>query len=228
MRQSKYSISEYWTNKITQVEECFWNGLFENKPIRKESFILNPVILNSYSNQAETAWVVYPSLHSLLGFLQYIYLPTAFIGLIKGNDSDYEYYFEEELGEVLNSFKETFDENEGLLIKMEEFYYQIKSFWLEDESTCLQKLKEWTLKFNEDWVDKEGVVLSLNLFKSPEEAANFIVVSYEEGLGIDSLEDEIGLSKNEFLQLADSEIYENDFMKRKFTDILTNQLKTTF
>ena len=35
-------------------------------------------------------------------------------------------------------------------------------------------------------------------------------------------------STNEFLQLASDDIYQNDFLKRKFTDILTNRLPVAF
>ena len=53
-------------------------------------------------------------------------------------------------------------------------------------------------------------------------------IKLEEGLGIESLEDDIGLTKNEFLQLASNDIYQNDFLRRKFTDILTNRLPVAY
>ncbi len=44
MKQSKYALPEFWKTKTKQ--EPLWHGLFENKPIERNSFIISPVILN--------------------------------------------------------------------------------------------------------------------------------------------------------------------------------------
>jgi hypothetical protein len=111
---------------------------------------------------------------------------------------------------------------------MESFYFELNDLWDDDNHTCLEKLKNWTIGFNEDWEETRGVSWSFQVFASPKEVAHFIIETYEEDLGIESLEDDIGLSKSEFIQLASDDIYQNDFMKRKFTDILTNRLKVAF
>ena len=51
MKQSKYDISE------------FWSGLLENQAITQDSVIITPVILNSNSDQAESAWLFILILH---------------------------------------------------------------------------------------------------------------------------------------------------------------------
>ena len=226
MKQSKYNISEYWRTKISQNEK-FWSGLLENQAITQDSVIITPVILNSNSDQAESAWAVYPNPQSVLGFFKYIYLPTACIGLIK-KDIDYQYYFQENLQEVLNEYRGQYPNKLNLINKMESFYFELNDLWNDDNHTCLEKLKNWTIGFNEDWEETRGVSFSFQVFASPKEAAHFIVATYEEDLGIESLEDDIGLSKSEFLELASDDIYQKDFMKRKFTDILTNRLKVIF
>ncbi|WP_075980803.1 hypothetical protein [Bacillus massilinigeriensis] len=43
-----------------------------------------------------------------------------------------------------------------------------------------------------------------------------------------SQEEEMGLTKNEFLELASDDIYQNNFLKRKVTGILTNRLNVAF
>lgn len=226
MKQSKYSISDYWRAKISQ-NEIFWSGLFENQPISRDSVIISPVILNSYSNQDEVAWAVYPNVKSVVGFLKFIYLPTAFIGFIL-EEIDSRYYFQDDLDAVLDAYKEEYPEKINLITKMEQFYYRLEELWEKDDATCLEELKRWTDSFNENWEESRGVSLTFNVFGSPKEAAEFIIQTYEEDLGIESLEDDIGLTKNEFLQLASDDIYQNDFLKRKFTDILTNRLKVAF
>jgi len=226
MKQSKYSIFDYWRTKLNQ-NELFWSGLFENQPIGRDSVIISPVILNSYSNQAEVAWAVYPNVKSVIGFLKFIYLPTAFIGFIQ-KETEYLYYFQEDLDDVLDEYKEKYPEKIDLITKMEHFYYHLEELWGKDDASCLEGLKQWTNGFNENWEESVGVSLTFHVFRSPKEAADYIVKTYEEDLGIESLEDDIGLTKNEFLQLASDDIYQNDFLKRKFADILTNRLTVAF
>ena len=227
MRKSKYSISEYWRNKISQNEK-FWYGLFNKQSINHDSIIISPVILNSYSNQAEDGWAVYPNVQSVLGFLQYIYLPTAFTGIIKGENMDYPYYFQEDLGENLYEYKETYPEKVQLIEKMENLFYDLITLWDHDHDHSLEMLKQWTQDFNRDWEESKYISCSFHVFGAPKEAADFIVAVYEEDLDIKFFEDEIGLSKDEFLQLASDDLYQNDFLKRKFTDILTNRLSVAF
>lgn len=110
---------------------------------------------------------------------------------------------------------------------MEEYFFEINNI-SRSNGLCIEDLQKWTLSFNENWEDKRGISLSVNVFSSPKETVNFIIASYEEDLGIESLEEELGLTKNELLELASDEIYQNQFMKRKFTEIITNRLNVTF
>lgn len=105
MIKSKYVHPDYWRTKISKGE-YFWEGLFDGQPISKDSVIINPVILNSYSNQLDDAWAVYPNVESVIGFLKFIYLPTAFMGLLEEKELEYQYYFQEDLYEVLDDYKE--------------------------------------------------------------------------------------------------------------------------
>src|SRR5690625_1833710 len=88
MKQTKYDLYEFWLNKYENAANL-WSGLFENKPITRDSLIVAPTILNSFSNQAEKSYVVYPNAKSLLGFLTYIYLPTAFDGVFNQEEAKY-------------------------------------------------------------------------------------------------------------------------------------------
>src|SRR5699024_10364124 len=88
MKKSKYQHCDYWIRKI-EKEENIWCVLFENKPINRESIIVAPTILNSYKNQQEDTYVVYPNVNSVLGFLTYIYLSTSFSGVFDHDSADY-------------------------------------------------------------------------------------------------------------------------------------------
>lgn len=70
------------------MKEEILSGLFKNKPIMHESLITTFIILNSFSNQSNTLYEVLTNPKSLLGFLQYIYLPTTFIVVFHHNLED--------------------------------------------------------------------------------------------------------------------------------------------
>ncbi len=171
MKQSKYSISDYWRTKITQ-SEIFWSGLFENQPIGRDSVIISPVILNSYSNQDEVAWAVYPNVRSVVGFLKFIYLST-FIGFIL-EDIDSRYYFQDDLDDVLDSYKEEYFEKISLITKMEYFYYHLEELWGKDDAACLEELKRWTVSFNENWEESKGVSLTFNVLLHQKRRPNLL------------------------------------------------------
>lgn len=229
MVKSKYLIIDYWQSKISEGTEM-WSGLFDNIPITKDSIIINPVILNSYSNQCEDGWAIYPNVYSVIGFLKFLYLPTAFIRFIK-DDQEYQYYFQDNLDEVLAEYKTEKDIEIKLIEELEQCYVQLLNLCTEDEEVTKKELLIWAGRFNQaSWTTKKYTSYSINIFTSPYNAAQFIVNIYEqdEMLGINALEEEIALSKFEFLQLSGEEIFSNEFLKRKFADILTNRLKVTF
>lgn len=224
MRHSKYSLPAFWKHKINQ-NETFWGGLFENQPIKRSSLIINPVILNPYSDQSEDAWAVYPNPQSIIGYLKYLYLPTAFIGMIE-EEMENRYYFVENLLELLDEMKEENIDKMALIDRMESVYIELDMLWNENDKECLEQLIDWSCQFNEEW-QENGIILSINLFRSPKETMNFIIQSYERIVGIDQLESDLGFTKDELLEIASDNIFHNDFMKRKFADLLTDRLAIT-
>ena len=217
----QYQHYDYWLKRLENNEDL-WSGLFENKPIDRESIIVAPTILNSYKNQHEDAYVVYPDAESVLGFLTYIYLPTAFSGVFDHDSADYI------IGDDLDDFfreQKINNPNKVEMIKhMESLYNDAHALWIHEEGTLLDNFIEWTNRFNEDWLDIKGIGLSFTIFTSPADLANEVIRVYEEDLDIKMLEEDIGITKEEFINLASDDLYANEFMKRKFTEILTNRL----
>lgn len=222
MKPNKYSFPEYWESRVMQ-NVPFWGGLFENKPLTKESLIIQPVILNAYHKQAETNWVIYPNVHSVVGFLTYIYLPTIWNALILQN-KEYRYYFSDHLGEFLERDKELYPEKITCINHLQTFYEKLQKLWDLDEHQCMEQLKRWANEFNKDWEGDPYILHTVHLFKSPKEAVTFIKNVYQKHSTLEELESNLNMSLQEFLKLTSDEIYHNEFMKRKFTDILSNRL----
>ncbi|MCD8509747.1 MAG: hypothetical protein LRY73_07640 [Bacillus sp. (in: Bacteria)] len=208
-----------------------WTGLFENKPITKQSIIINPVILNPYSNQHESGWAIYPNIYSVIGFLTYVYLPTAFIGVVNSDGSSDRYYTEDDLDDLLESYKTEKNIDVNLVDRLIGKYEEVIQLNKGNDEDAVNSLKNWVDEFNKgEWFKKDYTGYTFNIFKTPLEAAQYIIKIYEEeeNLGLDTLEDQIGISRKEFIRLSGDEIYSNEFMRRKFADILTNRLKVAF
>jgi len=225
MKKSKYYYYDYWRKKVENDEEL-WSGLFEKKAIDKESIIIAPSILNAYKNQSESAFIVYPNVKSVLGFLKYIYLPTAFDGIFNHDSTNYL------IGADLDAFFREQKINNPDKVKtikhMESLYTELNNLWDINQDEILEHLIQWTKKFNENWLDINGISISFTIFRSPNELAKEIIKVYEDDLDIEMLEIDLDVNKEEFLMLASDDLYTNEFMKRKFTDILTNRLSITF
>jgi len=225
MKQDKYEIYDYWS-KLTNDGTSLWEGLFNNEPIKRESIFIAPTILNSYKNQKESGFAVYPSAKSVLGFLIYVYLPTAFFSVFEYYD--YNYMISDDLADFFREQKINHPDKIETIRKMESFYEELSTFWSYEEEIVLDKLIQWTEAFNEEWLNMSGIALSFTIFTSPMHLVNEVVKIYEEDLDIKMLEDDLGINKQEFFDLANDEIYTNEFMRRRFTDILTNRLNVTF
>lgn len=226
MRQSKYSFPSFWKQKIEE-NELFWEGLFENKPITPSSVILNPVIVNPFSSQLENSWTVYPNPESVIGYLKFLYLPTAFIGLIE-EKMDNPYYFVEDLQGLLDELKEENLNKMHIISIMERDYLALDDLWDPCESSCLEKLIRWTRKFNDTW-EWHYVSLNIHLFRSPKEAMNYVIEMYDnEYLGLDQLERDVGFTVEQLQEISSEEIFTNEFMKRKFIDLLDNRIELNY
>src|SRR5690625_4397667 len=184
MKPSKYQHYDYWMKRLENSEDL-WSGLFENKPINRESIIVAPTILNSYKNQHEGAYVVYPNLKSVLGFLTYIYLPTVFSGMFDHDSADYI------IGDDLDDFfreQKVNNPNKVEMIKhMESLYNDAFALWDYEEESLLGNFIEWTNRFNEDWLDIKGIGVSFTIFTSPADLANEVIRVYEEDLDMEML-----------------------------------------
>lgn len=226
MNTSKYQLIDYWQHKI-QTGEAFLSGLFEGIPINPASIIIAPTMLHSYRNIEETAFVVYPNPKNILGFLKYLYLPTAFESIFDC-DPESEYYIAEDLTDFFEHQKLKFPNKIALIEKMKTFYYALDSLWDDNDEACTYNLIKWTNDFNENWLDVIGISFTFTIFTSPEVLVNEVIKVYEEDLDIEMLESDLGVTKEEFIAFGGEDIYTSPFMKRKFTEILTNRLSVVF
>jgi len=223
--KSKYEHVDYWINKV-EIEENLWEGLFENKPIKKGSLIVSPVILNSYNNLEETSFAVYPDSKSVIGFLRYTYLPTAFNSIFDHESDDY--IIDDNLGDFFSELINNHPDKVELIEHMVSLYNDLNVLFDYDDDQAKEGLIKWTDSFNEDWLSNDGIILSFHIFTSPAELVEEVIRVYEEDLTIEMFEEDLGFSAEAFRRLASDDIYTNELKRKSFTDILMSRLGFSF
>lgn len=203
-----------------------WAGCFDNQIINEDTVFLNVIIVNPYSNQNENSWVAYPDVYAALGFIKYIYLPTAIYGFFEKEAADAGRIIEENMESYLQYQLETNQSvSQELITELQVLYRQVDKLFSCNKKECFDGLKRIGKRLNNITPNEVYAYFYFYLFSTPKEVGEFLVDSYtsEEMLGIETLEEDLGVSKEEWIDIT-SHVYENEFMKRRFTDILTNRL----
>lgn len=226
MNKSKYQLIDYWQHKIQTGEE-FLSGLFEGIPINSASIIIAPTMLHSYRNIEETAFAIYPNPKSVLGFLKHLYLPTVMESIFDCNPES-DYFIAEDLTDFFEQQKLELPNKIALIKRMKTLYYALDNLWDDNDEACTFNLINWTKDFNKNWLDIIGISFTFTIFTSPAALVNEVIRVYETDHDIEMLESDLGVTKEEFVAFGGEEMYTNDFMTQRFTEILTKRLTVVF
>lgn len=225
MDMVKYNTLEYWKDAIT--EEEVWTGPFKNLPITEKSLFIHSVIVNC--NDADgyiDAWACFPDIQALLGFIEYVFLPTAFSIWLNGLEDD-----EDEEEEALKTAEEILDAYVGLqnhkykkeLLAMRSNIAEIDSFWDLDDKKCLLYLEQFAKKMYSQWAGPIEKFFYFHIFKSPVEIGKYVVDSFEEDKLLDIMEEDMGLTKKQWEYIYNN-IYHNEKNEYRFFEILNDKL----
>ncbi|KEI04270.1 hypothetical protein [Clostridium botulinum] len=212
----KYNNYYYWKNVLCNKKEV-WKCSIMNTLDLQESIYINTTILDYDKNTLDNNWACYPNIKALLGFIQYIYLPTAFFYIVNADNNDDIFMPICSTEEFIEYIKET-GYNESIVNIMEQNLNELISYWNRDELS-INTIKKFCYKFNNIW-NNEKNILYINVFSNPREIADFIIKNED---FIEVVEEDIGLSKNQFYNLCEN-IYYNKFTKNIFVEFLNNKI----
>ncbi len=225
MKKFKYGVYDYWLEKRSKGER-FWHGLFEKRPIQKESVIIHSVMQQKEENKQKDGWAVYPDAYSVIGFLQYIYFPTVLTTFLQEAIPE-SICSKEEIDIIFDNYSmdDPDPEKEDIFLLLDDFYVQLMILMNVKESAVLDELIRWNKRFQEEIrTINSDIEISFQLFRSPEEAIQHVVAAYEVEAGIEQLEKEMGFTKEQLLEIADAYVYDNQFMQRKFISLLDGRV----
>lgn len=220
--KNSYNNLSFWENEIIK-DNNLWEGYFDNKNITENSKIIYTGILDLNKNILQCGWAVYPCTHSLLGFLQYVYLPTAFF-IWFDTKSDNSSKFRT----VNNNFAKLnhSDVNLNSVNLMKNDYNFLIDLWTNDDKSLSLKLNDFCDSFNNNWDNAPNKRLFLKLFHNPNNTYDFIknALIYDTK---DFVDEDISATLDSLKFACDNAI-EEPLINRRFIDILNTNAPILF
>lgn len=224
--RNPYKHHYFWEHMILNHANL-WEGYFENANITQDSRIIYTGILDNEKNIFHYGFAVYPSTYKLLGFLQNVFLPTAFFTWFDGNCNDFYMplaSYPTVVSEVIDCTK---DIDLNSVDSMNNSYSFLNNLWLFDESLLNIALKSFCEKFNNDWDKDSNKKIFLQIFDSPSDVFNFIKNSVGWSDCDEFIEEEISMSLDKLKFTCDN-ILTEPLLNKKFIDILNINIPVLF
>lgn len=221
-----YKNQYYWEHKILNNANL-WEGYFENESITQNSKIIYTGILDYEKKIFHYGFAAYPSMYKLLGFLQHVFLPTAFFTWFDRKSGDFYIPLASYPEVVSKVIDYTSDINLNSVNSMNNSYYFLNNLWLFDESLLNIALKSFCETFNTEWDNDYDQRLFLKVFDTPSDIFDFIKNSIGWSDYNDFVEEEISMSLNNLKFTCDNVLVE-PLLNRKFIDILNTNIPVLF
>jgi hypothetical protein len=219
----KYKQYYFWESILKNNEEV-WKNSFRNLPLNHYSKFINTVIVDCNNSIMEDNWAYYPNVDALLGFIHHVFLPTAFTLILFPEPGEFITPMAT-VKELLDSADEmSEDKNRDVILAMREHDAELDSIWDLDEEEMWRSLHHFSQRFNDIWGKSADLFFYFNIFNTPMEIGEYLLEEYEKDQMLDYFEDESGLTAEEWIDMCNG-VYENDFLRLKFLDILNNRTK---
>lgn len=206
----KYDCPDYWEWILKKRE--VWNGFFAppEEHIASPLFI-NTCVANGSSGFLDNNWACYPSMESLLGFMQYVFLPTAFYYVIhKGNNRLLTPLCSRQ--KLLKSLGESGSPHK---LAMSGFVYELSALWAKEESERFNALNRFCSRFNRYW-EHQDCQLSVHVLMGTASLAHKVKKSI---WCKELFQEEIGLTHSQFDDLC-TRFQTEDFAKHLLLHLL--------
>jgi hypothetical protein len=218
----KYDSYYFWENLIHK-EEALWENGFQNKPLTERSIFIYTVLLDYNKDFLKSKWAYYPDVYTLLGFIQYVFLPTSFFTLLDDEVEGFNMPLAtgEELLHIMCEMEETIDLQKVTLMKKQ--LEEVKSFWKLSEKECLKKIQEFSGVFNQSWQGMSDKVVYLKTFQTPTEIGDYVFFGDNEEVFTEVIEEEIDMTQSQWKELCKN-VYKDPFIRKKFIDLLNYKI----
>lgn len=216
---SDYNQYWYWENMVLS-EKPLWSNSFKNLNLTRDSVFVYSLIMCKERGILKNNWAYYPNLESLVGFIEHVFMPTAFFTWL---DDEYEFKVPVATSaEVLDVMSMGYENNKEI-DSMWKDIESIHKVWMADSSCCLDKLRKFSNSFNERWKINDEKLLYFRIFENSREIADFVFLGENEDVFEEVIEEDIGMTKKQWYEICEN-VYDNKFLSKRFVDILNNKV----
>ncbi|WP_085833009.1 hypothetical protein [Clostridium merdae] len=163
----KYQQPDFW--EWTLGKQDVWNDLFVPPEQLRQPVFVNACVADEQRVLLDNNWACYPNTESILGFVQYIFLPTVFYYVLHPENDRLMVPIQSttELLEMVYSSESPHR------LAMSGFVFELSSIWQRSGEQQELALRHFCSRFNHYWQQK-GLQLSLNIFCCAQEVALYL------------------------------------------------------
>jgi len=221
MINSIYNSLGYW-DTLLRENLTMKEKIFKEVNINEKTPFFHTVIFTR-NNGMEILWSPCNDVKSLIGYIQYAFLPQAFYFWIEGADkkiTKYPILTADKI--ILNGEKAgKLSKDEAYLMKVQLGF--IKGLWGMPRYSALKELKNFSMSFNNTWFGNSNGFMYLQVFESAQEMGKFVVNTNKQTSSEKSFQESTGLKEDEWINLCKG-INNDKGSQEKFLDILYNVL----
>ncbi len=165
---------------------------------------------------------IFQDIAALLGYIKYIALPSGYCSRLFGKIEGEVIICAETYDVIVELFKSSGEENAAELIDCLHKDYALLEE-IDKENLKVENLGEFCNSFNQHLSYKDIVFSNIEVLNNIKEVGFNLISEYEEVGMIEQLEEDMGLTKEEIVEMF-SNIYENKFMLRRVEEFLKSKM----
>ena len=163
----KYQQPGFW--EWTLGKQDVWNDLFVPPEELRQPVFVNACVADERRFLLDSNWACYPDTESVLGFVQYIFLPTVFYYVLHP-ENDRLMVPIQSTAELLEMVQTTDSPHR---LAMSGFVFELSAVWQRTGKQREIALRRFCSRFNRYW-QREDFQLSLHIFSHAEEVASYL------------------------------------------------------
>lgn len=211
---SPYQSHFYWENQLLN-NPSFWGSTMPQKTDAHKGMFVHTAIVNYEAKLLDFNWSYYADMEKLLGFLQFIFLPSSFYHWLNPQESLAQIPISNK-DELLDFLQKS---SQNSIQEVASTLETIDSFWNLPQEEIQEKLVSFSQKFNDSWASK-NLSLSIHIFTDTHQIFHHLK-NFSQFPEI--FQEDFGMTHSEFEKWC-SEFYHNPMIQRTFLSVLQNRI----
>lgn len=191
---SKYNQYWYWESLVMR-DQPLWHNSFCKLPLTRDSIFIYSMIMDKEKGVLKNAWAYYPDIKSLLGFIEHVFLPTAFFTWLDDEGEGFNIPVAT-VDEVLYVMKQ--NNKDSSIPIMNEYIDNIRLLWDMNDEESLLELRKISKQFNMQWKENDDKILYFRIFKDSLEISDFIFKGEDGYFFEEVIEEDIGMKRTQW------------------------------